>query len=271
MEIWLVQNGARTGPFAPYDIEGRITRGELEVTQPAWHDGMAAWATLGDMPAFAAVFARAQEAEAEPAAEFSKRHAPAPARAEPLLVRRFLARWFDLNLINLLWWGTLALAQQDLTKVYLNKWLLLAPLVPWLFLEALMLRRFGTTPGKALLGLWVTNLDGTRLSLHQALLRTMRVLSLGVGLTIPVFMWICQAVTGWLTWRMGSALWDLAPGHRVNQSPPRGWRILAFGLVLLGVLQVTGMIMMPVLLEVFGKEMPAWLRELAEQSERQRS
>jgi uncharacterized RDD family membrane protein YckC len=270
MEIWLVQNGARTGPFAPYDIEGRITRGELEASQPAWHDGMAAWATLGEMPAFAGVFARAQAAGVEQAAEQLVRNAAPPLRAKPLLIRRFLARWFDLNLVNLVWWGGLALAGQDLTKVYLNTWLLLVPLLPWLLIESLLMRRLGTTPGKALLGLRVTNLDGSNLSMHQALLRTMRVLSLGVGLTVPLIMWVCQALNAWLTWRMGAALWDFAPGHRLDGRPVRAWQVILFGVVFLGILQLTGMIMMPVLLEAFGKDMPPWLRELAEQSQRQR-
>jgi len=268
MEIWLVQNGVRTGPFAPYDIEGRITRGELEPTQPAWHDGMAAWATLADMPAFAEVLNRTQAAEAEKSVQALDSQKPPPLRDKPRLVRRFLARWFDLNLINLLWWAGLLQAGQDLTAIYSNKWLLPLPLLPWLFIEALMLRRFGTTPGKLLLGLEVVNSNGTKLSLRQAMLRTLRVLSLGVGLTLPVFTLICQAVSGWLTWRLGSALWDLAPGHQVNHRPVRAWRIILFGVVLLGVWQLSASIMLPVYLEVYAKDIPAWLRTLAEESRR---
>lgn len=264
MEIWMVQNGVRTGPFAPYDIEGRITRGELEAAQPAWHDGMAVWGTLGEMPAFAAVFARAEAAEVQQAVEHEERQLPPLLPAKPLLIRRFLARWFDLSLVNLLWWGGLFLTGQNLKAVLLNPWLMLAPLVPIVLLEPWLLRRLGTTPGKALLGLWVANLDGSRLTLRQGTIRTVRVLSLGVGLTLPYLAFACQALSAWLTWRMGSALWDLAPGHRVHERTPKVWQSILFGVIFLGILQATGTIMMPTYLEV----MPPWLRSLVEQTQR---
>jgi uncharacterized RDD family membrane protein YckC len=259
MEIWLIQNGVRTGPFAPYDIEGRLTRDELSADQPAWHDGMPSWGTLGDMPQFAGVLARRGEHEAEVT---RLRSVPPPLPPQPLLLRRFFARWLDFNIIHLLWWAGLALAQQDLTKIYLNPWMLLGPLLPWLLIEALLLRRLATTPGKFLLGLEVRNLDGSNLSLRQALLRTLRVLSLGLGLRLPILMLACQGMSAWLTWRYGASLWDLAPGHRVLPRPLVALRVAALSILLAVVIPLTGLILMPTFVKVHGDDYP-WLRAAA--------
>lgn len=59
-------------------------------------------------------------------------------------------------------------------------------LVMWL-LEPLLLHRFGTTPGKWLMGLSVTDLDGGRPTISQARERTSSVLFWGLGLNLPVF------------------------------------------------------------------------------------
>jgi hypothetical protein len=67
---------------------------------------------------------------------------------------------------------------------------------------------------------------------------------------------------------MGSALWDLGPGHRVNDRPVRTWQAILFCVLILGFWQVSGSIVTPMFLEVHGKDLPAWLRAAAEESRR---
>ena len=57
-------------------------------------------------------------------------------------------------------------------------------------LEPILLHWFGTTPGKALLGLHVRDPEGGKLSYDKALFRTGDVLLRGEGLCIPVVGWI---------------------------------------------------------------------------------
>lgn len=59
-----------------------------------------------------------------------------------------------------------------------------------LLLEPLLLHRFGTTPGKAIFGLHLTNKDGSRLSYTDGLRRTWSVLWRGYGLYIPVYSFV---------------------------------------------------------------------------------
>ena len=64
-----------------------------------------------------------------------------------------------------------------------------------LVVEPLLLRLFGTTPGKALLGLRVTYQDGSHLSYVDAQARTWDVISRGMGWNLPIYslyrLWKC--------------------------------------------------------------------------------
>ena len=57
-------------------------------------------------------------------------------------------------------------------------------------LEPILLHWFGTTPGKALLGLHVRDPEGGKLTYDKAIFRTGDVLLRGMGLSIPVVGWI---------------------------------------------------------------------------------
>ena len=103
--------------------------------------------------------------------------------------RRFFARSLDTALYSLLWNLILLLCGVPLTNRGAGAgfadtvMLLLLTLV----LEPLFLSLLGTTPGKFLLGLSVSDLDGGRLTYGAALDRTFCVLWYGRGLEIPIF------------------------------------------------------------------------------------
>lgn len=101
-------------------------------------------------------------------------------------VRRWMARGLDEALIGLvplvLLCSILHMNPSKMTLFVTIGGMLLVWLV-----EPLLLHRFGTTPGKWLMGLSVTDLDGGRLTIAQARERTGSVMFWGYGLNLPIF------------------------------------------------------------------------------------
>lgn len=105
--------------------------------------------------------------------------------------RRFFARTLDMALYTVLWIALLVLLgfhinflDQGVIISYLKT---LVSLVLMVFLEPLFLSKLGTTPGKAILGLRVTDLSGQRLTYRAAAARTGTVISRGMGFEIPIY------------------------------------------------------------------------------------
>lgn len=103
--------------------------------------------------------------------------------------RRFFARSLDTALYSLLWSLVLLLCGVPLTNRGAGAGFADAVMILLLtlVLEPLFLSLLGTTPGKWLLGLSVTDLDGGRLTYGAALERTACVLWYGRGFEIPIF------------------------------------------------------------------------------------
>ena len=101
--------------------------------------------------------------------------------------RRYLARFLDRMLYSMLW--------MFIYGVIFRNMIFKAPigsawfaLILMLFLEPLFLTLFGTTPGKALLGLSIRNADTEKkLSYAEAFGRTFSLMWYGLGFGIPIF------------------------------------------------------------------------------------
>lgn len=108
--------------------------------------------------------------------------------------RRFFARSLDGGIYTLLWmafWG-LVMNVNFLDRGLLGDCLdFLMVLVLNLLLEPLFLSRLGTTPGKWIMGLRVTDYEDGRLTYEEAMTRTKKVLWRGVGLNLPVVNVVC--------------------------------------------------------------------------------
>ena len=46
MEIWLIEDKQRTGPFQDYEVRERIERGEVTGETMAWHKDQQDWLPL---------------------------------------------------------------------------------------------------------------------------------------------------------------------------------------------------------------------------------
>lgn len=137
--------------------------------------------------------------------------------------RRFFARALDLSLAELLVYGLLVFAfEVDLSA--LSNWVSwLAGLLVWAVLiplEALCISQWGTTPGKAILGLSVGDDHGRPLSFGAAAERTWDLLRWGFGFTIPIY----SLYRSWVSYkelkRGGSPEWDW---HITVEAAPMRW------------------------------------------------
>ena len=100
--------------------------------------------------------------------------------------RRFFARMFDEFLMRMLLASGLCLAGGKLTTVN-NFVVSLAAVVLLAFLEPLFLRLWGTTPGKALLGMRLTGPDGKNMPYTEGLARYFLMMWYGQGFEIPIW------------------------------------------------------------------------------------
>lgn len=104
--------------------------------------------------------------------------------------RRYFARLFDYGLCMLVTYAFFAIVFHinigDLTAIQ-DVFSTIISLCLMLFLEPLCLSRWGTTPGKWLLGLRVWNTKGECLRYSDALARTWTVIVRGLGFRIPLF------------------------------------------------------------------------------------
>ncbi|RYD49048.1 MAG: RDD family protein [Verrucomicrobiaceae bacterium] len=127
----------------------------------------------------------------------------------------------------------------------LSQWVLFLQYVPWFILEALLIHYTGTTPGKWLLGLKVTNLDGSRLDLAASTRRSLRVMLLGVGFGWSILAVFCQTLSYFTAKRLGSTLWDHTGGHRVNAAPLNPLRLIPFIFIFFASIQLHALVLYP--------------------------
>jgi len=103
----------------------------------------------------------------------------------------------------------------------------------WIPIEAVLISRFGTTPGKSLVGIHVTREDGSRLSLPDSFSRAVSAWAVGCVLMIPLAS-IVGFVIQYRRLRRGEdSWWDARGGYVVNHTPlSRTRRVVLFLIVL---------------------------------------
>lgn len=252
MDVWIIQDGEKTGPIHDFEIRRKIEAGELVASTPAWHEGLGEWKTLGGIDLFHGEF----EKPAAPPEHTADLAATPPLPGQAHLVRRFLARWLDLYLYGGIWWISMWAAGRDIGMILNQPWIMLLYYVPWFAIEAFLIHRFATTPGKWLLGLGVVNDDGSFLSLAQSVRRASRVLFIGLGFGWAIFSQICQLIGWFTTRRLGRPLWDHAGGHRLLASPIRPLRVAAYIIILITALSLLTFVLFPFFLEDAKKRDP---------------
>lgn len=99
--------------------------------------------------------------------------------------------------------------------------------------EAAMLPVWGTTPGKALLGVTLRNRNGSKLTFEQALERSFKVAIKGVGLAIPLVSFFTHITAYNRLSNTGITSWDEEGKFKVEHQPVSSGRMISFALLLL--------------------------------------
>ena len=152
-----------------------------------------------------------------------------PAQAQP--VTRFCARCLDATIAA--FFGSLVLAALRVENVLVSYY---APLLAWVFVEPLLLSTWGYTPGKAILGVEVRDLNGNKLSFAAALNRTIVVYIKGMGLGIPVLNVVMKVMAFNHLRSFGSTVWDEEGGFTVRHALVSPGRALAAVVIFLAAL-----------------------------------
>ena len=262
MDIWIIRDGEKTGPFHDYQIRRQIEDGELPATTSAWHDGLDGWKPLVEIGIFTREFERVAEAREQAPdrpvkSPMSDSPGPPPLPVQNCYGRRFWARWLDLTLYSGIWWIGMWAARQDIEAALINPWVMFLQYVPWFAIEPMLLHYVGTTPGKWLLDLRVVNHDGSRLDLPAAIRRSLRVMITGVGFGWPFLALFCQALSLFTAKRLGATLWDHTGGHRVIAGTLNPARVVALVILYVGALLLQVIVISPYRFELNAKSFPA--------------
>lgn len=132
---------------------------------------------------------------------------------------RHLARATDIMLFGLsLSYGFIIIAPEFYNNLLLSGLIYPFHLFALIAIEALMLASWGTTPGKYLFAISVTDNDGNLLSLFSALSRSFQVYLKGTGLGLPIVN-IIALILSYRTLvygKWGKTTWDYKGGYRVH-------------------------------------------------------
>jgi uncharacterized RDD family membrane protein YckC len=244
MELWVIQEGEKTGPFNDYEVRDRIESGELGPETRVWHEGAAGWTRLAEVDIFRSEF-EGREEESLPTGL-----APPPLPNPPRPFLRFMARWFDFFLYVLVVFSAMRLLGFDLAAALMSPMFVALHLGPWVALEAIAVHLWGTTPGKWLLGFRVQRPDGSRLGLAASILRAFRVFVLGMGMNMSFFVLIAHGFGIWFLLRFGEAAWDRMGGCETRQLGLRVTGIVGFVVGGFVMMMVLGAVLQPASIEI---------------------
>lgn len=253
MDYWYLKDGEKLGPLTEFEIRSRIRNGDVQPDDKVWYRDLDAWlplreveALVSELPASEDFLEDFEEINSDNVDDYLERldqvfeghskQAPPPLPIKGInrgtLWRRFAARWFDFQLYILLFLTTLLLANAGLGELMGNKYYFFVLILPWILFEAVALTSWGTTPGKWLTGFKVRDEEGKKLSARTALLRTIRVMILGMGFGIPILREVSWLFHYWLSKKIGSVLWDTSARIRVQSVGQSTQRWVAYGLLL---------------------------------------
>ena len=153
--------------------------------------------------------------------------------------RRFFARSLDLGIYQISWYAI---------AYFVFRWnisglTLLTTIVSCVFMliiEPFLLHFFGTTPGKAVLGIKITNPDGSRLWLWQGYSRTWEMFCYGMGCAIPIYSLYKQYKSYKLCKETGEMDWDYTLLYTIRDK--KIWRPAAYLLITAALFAVTVLI-----------------------------
>lgn len=144
--------------------------------------------------------------------------------------RRYFARMTDVMIFGMALGLAIGVAETDISAVSDVVLGLIVAFV-WVFVEAVLLATWGTTPGKWMLSTTLRTTAGDKLGFPAALGRSLTVWIKGIGLGVP----IVTLFTGVQAYKRltedGETSWDREGGFRVGHTPLTAGGLGALALV----------------------------------------
>lgn len=296
MDIYWIENGKRKGPVTVPDIISLVQMGEITPDTKGWHAGCPQWMPLRELPALVDFLAAPSKNNKETPQEVAAPLEPSPAEKAPLpsglppilpkathqqnttpqapqivevypatAAARLAARFVDTALYAAIALGIAYMLKLEYNSYYTPSspsfWL------PMVALEAFCLNRFGTTPGKLLMGIRLASLVGVpRISYGRALLRSALVFFLGTGLMMFPVGLVMMLFSYWNLRSRGICLWDArATTIPVQPSKSGPKRFLGAIITIYLALTAAGLFMqpwLPTMLDEIEKQSPEAARQL---------
>tara|TARA_R110002096_G_scaffold433667_1_gene652977 strand:+ start:2776 stop:3582 length:807 start_codon:yes stop_codon:yes gene_type:complete len=234
MEIFIVQDGDKRGPFTRYRVREMLRAAEVSGDTMGWVKGEDAWKPLRDIPAALTLIQEVEreKLDAKLAAETDVPTLPPEPTVPPgslatHAMSRFGARMFDLMLfqtIVLYLFAPDPVAISDMDQLMrilkgdqteeeaayfreLQK-IGLASIFAWHLIEWIFLACFGATLGKYLFNLRVQGPDGEKPKAATCLYRSILVWMLGMAAGLPVFQFVANFLAFLRVQNRGVATWD---------------------------------------------------------------
>ncbi len=234
MDIYWIKDKQRRGPASVPDVVSLVQMGELTPDTPGWHAGCNGWQPLKELPALVDFLGdlkdksktslpEASEAEISqlpPIPQQPATAAPVPSikltvpqstaaliSGEVSLPRpatRLAARLIDCSLYAALASVTINLLGLEYSDLLMMLFWL--PLIP---LEALIINKFGATPGKSIMGITLSTFGpGQQMSFGRALFRSISANLIGMGCYLFPICLVTMLISYFMLTRRGLTMWD---------------------------------------------------------------
>lgn len=259
MRIFLAENGQKTGPFHPWEVRGRLERGEITEQLLGWHEGCEKWLPLKELPALGLQERTAEPQPPplpeifppnEPTSDTSNRQKVLYPDGEP---PRPWARLFARGVDFLIWFTVcvafLRVTGQPVVPFLMDPYRFFIACVLIAVPEAICLSIFGATPGKLMLGLSVRTKGGESLpAAVTAWQRALLVFALGNACfsIFAVAAWVFHYIS---LMKFNSTWWDRKLGLQVRGQPIGPGHIIRLVLFLFALNIIFGLILGPQNLE----------------------
>lgn len=267
---WIGKDKKRMGPEPEVVIVTKLETGDLTPDTMGWHKGCSGWVRIDELPALSSYFRKQEDEEiprdtegpVTPADSASSFGGERPGIQVAILstpgpMVRLWARLFDLFLYVTVVLCFLTWLSPKPEDIYPDPRFRLFMLLPWIIIEAAMLKWWGTTPGKFLCGISLHSLNsleyrkipafsggmdtggvGKRkngLSFVQTLRRSLQVMFFGVGFMMDILMLVAGFVSLYLLKKRGGTLWDRANATVESYRPMTGtdWFIFIMAFITL--------------------------------------
>jgi len=212
--VWYYKKDDRKkGPISHSALQGMLDRGEIDLLTKVWTDSLEDWMSVSEIEHF-----NLSSVEGVPSIEIIEKNVTYARETDEEGVRprpwvRFWARMIDYSLLAFV----ILLVSSALGFPFISMqplfWMVI--LFIWIFIEALFIASWGTTPGKWLLCVSVRDEFQHKLKFSDALSRSFSVWWLGMGVGLPIVSFITMIVAAVKLSNTGMTSWDRRSSYRI--------------------------------------------------------